>query len=350
MSSLKYIDELAKNREISAYKLEKILADDECNEYLFALANATRKQYAKSEVHLKALIEISNICQKECFYCGLRKPNKELKRYKMSAYEIIGYAKQAASSGYKTIVLQSGESQAFSDELMCEILREIKNTGMQITLSLGEKSYKQYLMYKDAGADRYLLRIETTNKALYKKFHPNMSLKNRIKCLVNLKNLGYETGSGLLIGLPGYTYKIMAKDLLFLKKYDFDMVGIGPFIPSKNTPLSNEKVANIKLVLKANAITRLMLVDINIPATTALESIDRQNGRKMALLSGANVIMPSITSGKYHELYSLYPGKFRLDMSVENTYKNFNDMLFDIGEKVSLSNGNSLRYNERMGL
>lgn len=350
MSSVKFIDELEKNHIVSLYGLEKIIADNDNCEYLFKAANRVRKKFVKREVHLKALIEISNICAKECFYCGLRSKNKSLKRYKMSVDEVISCAQKAAVSGYKTIVMQSGESGAFKDDEICKIISEIKKFGVQITLSFGEKSFEQYRAYKEAGADRYLLRIETTNQALYKALHPNMSLKNRIKCLENLQILGYETGSGLLVGLPGSSAKILAKDLMFLKNRDFDMIGIGPFIPATNTPLEGAKASDLRLALKANAITRLLLPKINIPATTAIETLDPNEGRKIALKSGANVIMPSITQGKYHDLYRLYPNKFCLKESVGEIYRKFDDMLALIGDKISLSNGNSLRFNQRRGL
>lgn len=350
MSSIKFINELEATHTTSLYGLEKIIADDDNCEYLFEAANRVRQKFVKQEVHLKALIEISNICAKECFYCGLRSKNKSLKRYKMSADEVVSCAKEAAISGYKTIVMQSGESSAFKDDEICKIIREIKKFGVQITLSFGEKSFEQYKAYKEAGADRYLLRIETTNQALYKALHPNMSLKNRIKCLENLRILGYETGSGLLVGLPGSSAKILARDLMFLKKHDFDMIGIGPFIPATNTPLEHSKAGEIKLALKANALTRLLLPKINIPATTAIETLDPNEGRKMALRSGANVIMPSITQGRYHDLYRLYPNKFCLKESVAEIYSRFDEMLTLIGDKISLTNGNSVHFNQRQGL
>lgn len=347
MSSLKFIDKLEISHEISLYKLIKIIEDSKNDEYLFAAANRVREKFAKKDVHLKALIEISNICANTCFYCGLRNENYSIKRYKMSNEEIISYAKEAAVCGYKTIVLQSGESAAFKDDELCKIISEIKKFGVQITLSLGEKTRKQYAAYKNAGANRYLLRIETTDKTLYEKFHPGMSLENRIKCLFNLKELGYETGSGLLVGLPWSNAEILAKDLLFLKKMDFDMLGIGPFIPAPNTPLQNCKGANENLALKINALARLLLPKINIPATTAIESIDPENGRKKALQSGANVIMPSITNAKYHELYKLYPNKFKINATPLKIYINFKKMLRQIGSDVSPENGDSVRFSQR---
>lgn len=347
MSSLGFIDELEKTHEISLYKLEKIIADSQNCEYLFAAADRVRRRFSKSYVHLKALIEISNICVNTCFYCGLRGENRTLKRYKMRVEDIIECAKEALNSGYKTIVLQSGESGALRDEQICEAIREISLAGARITLSLGEKSFAQYEAYKNAGANRYLLRIETTNRALYKTLHPKMSLQNRLKCLKNLQILGYETGSGLLVGLPGCSDKILVRDLMFLKKNDFDMVGIGPFIPAPNTPLAKAKGAPVSLALKMVALTRLLLPNINIPATTAIETLDPDYGRKLALKSGANVIMPSITRARFHELYSLYPGKFKIEASAGEIYEKFSRMLPAIGDRISPTNGDSERFNQR---
>ncbi|PIE72131.1 MAG: [FeFe] hydrogenase H-cluster radical SAM maturase HydE, partial [Deltaproteobacteria bacterium] len=227
MSSLKFIDTLASEHNCSLYGLEKIIADPSNEEYLFAKAHEVRKRYVKSKVHLKALIEISNICTQTCYYCGLRAKNKTLNRYKMPVDEILSLASEAAQSGYKTIVLQSGQSDAYNDEQMCFIISQIKKLDVQITLSLGEKTRSQYKAYKLAGANRYLLRIETTNRALYKALHPNMSLRRRMQCLKDLQELGYETGSGLLVGLPNSSAKILARDLAFLKRNNFDMIGVG---------------------------------------------------------------------------------------------------------------------------
>ena len=265
---------------------------------LFAAADEVRKKYKKDEVHLRGLIEFSNICKRNCAYCGLQARNKKLERYRLLPDEIIEIAKKAANLGYKTVVLQSGEDDFYTTEIICNIVSEIKKLDMALTLSIGEKSYDEYKAYREAGADRYLLRIETTDENLYKKLHPNMSLENRKKCLYNLKKLGYETGSGTLVGI-GQEVSSLADDILFFKSLDMDMVGIGPFIPHPNTPLKGEiNPKNFDMALKMMAITRLVMPDINIPATTAMETIN-PNGRIIALQSGANVVMPNITTTKY---------------------------------------------------
>ena len=191
---------------------------------------------------------------------------------------------------------------------MIHIIKEIKKLGVALTLSLGEKSYDEYKAFKEAGADRYLIRIETTDKKLYEDMDPGMSFENRLECLKNLGDLGYEVGSGVLVGLPNQTLESLAKDILFFKKINADMIGIGPFIPNQDTPLKNAEGKKFTLSLKVMAITRLILPDINIPATTAMESLN-PNGRIIALKSGANVVMPNVTEGEYRKLYALYPGK-----------------------------------------
>ena len=229
----------------------------------------------------------------------------------MTAMKIISLVENTTKSGLQTIVLQSGEDNYFSTDKLCHIIQEIKKLDVALTLSIGEKSYQEYKAYKEAGADRYLLRIETTDKNLYKKLHPNMSFENRMECLYNLKDLGYETGTGCLVGLPGQTLDSLAEDILFFKKLDADMIGIGPFIPHPDTPLGDSKVdltANLDLSIRVMAVTRILLKDINIPATTAMETIN-PNGRILALNSGANVVMPNITDDIHKKEYEIYPDK-----------------------------------------
>ena len=221
--------------------------------------------------------------------------------------QILRLANVAKNLDYKTVVLQSGEDAFFSADKMCEIIEAIKKLDLAVTLSLGEKTFEEYKLYKDAGADRYLLRIETTDRALYESLHPNMSFENRVKCLENLKEIGFETGTGCLVGLPNQSIESLADDILFFKNIDADMVGLGPFIPCPKTPLQDTKIGNLYLALKVMAITRILLPDINIPATTAMETI-QSNGRVLALQSGANVVMPNVTSDECKQKYSIYPG------------------------------------------
>ncbi len=281
------------------------------NSDLLIKANNIRKQYVGDEIHLRGLIEFSNICSRTCFYCGLRYENHNINRYRLSKEEIINLATIGKNAGLQTIVLQSGEDNYFNSKTLCQIIEKIKSLDVAVTLSIGEKTYQEYKDYKNAGADRYLLRIETTDKNLYKTLHPNMSFEHRMECLYNLKELGYETGTGCLVGLPNQTIESLADDILFFKKLDADMIGIGPFIPHPGTPLGNSNIdliKNLNLSIRVMAITRILLKDINIPATTAMESI-HPNGRIIALKSGANVIMPNITDELHKKEYEIYPDK-----------------------------------------
>ena len=302
---------------------------------LFKIADDVRKKYKGDEVHLRGLIEFSNICKNNCFYCGLRAENPFVERYKLSKEEIIKIAKMGFGLGYKTVVLQSGEGNFIKEKELCEVIEEIKKLDMALTLSIGEKTYEEYRAYKNAGADRFLLRIETTDKKLYEKLHPNMSFENRVECLYNLKELGYETGTGSLVGLPNQTIESLADDVLFFKKLDADMIGIGPFIPHPNTPLKNDGNKNaFDLALKLMAITRIIMPDINIPATTAMETLN-PNGRIMALRSGANVVMPNITDINCKKKYEIYPNKPAVDVSIEKYKLELIEKLKLIGRFIS---------------
>ncbi|MCA6071645.1 MAG: [FeFe] hydrogenase H-cluster radical SAM maturase HydE [Endomicrobium sp.] len=297
---------------------------------LFNTANETRKKYVGDEVHLRALVEFSNYCKQNCLYCGLRRDNSRVKRYRIDPQDIIELAKKAKSYGYKTIVLQSGEDSYYTVEKMARIISHIKDLDIALTLSIGEKTFEEYKAYRDAGADRYLLRIETTDENLYAKLNPGMSLKNRMRCIENIKKLGYEVGSGIIAGLPGQTLESIAKDIIYLKSIPVDMAGIGPFIYHSNTPIENIEGDFFNLSLKIMAVLRLILPDINIPATTAMETLN-PNGRLIALQSGANVVMPNATETIYRRHYEIYPGKICLGDSpahcrgcIENKIKSIN--------------------------
>lgn len=295
--------------QISSKKdIIEILKDDSINEELFSYADSVRKKYVGDEIHLRGLIEFSNYCKNTCKYCGLRCENKNIERYRILEDEISEHAKNAANLGFKTIVLQSGEDNYYTVNRMCNIISEIKKLNVALTLSIGEKTFEEYKTYKDAGADRYLIRIETTDENLYSKMHPGMSLENRKRCLRDLKTLGYEVGSGCLVGLPNQSIESLADDILFFKEIGADMIGVGPFIPHPDTPLKDASKGSFFLALKVMAITRILLKDINIPATTAMESIQK-DGRIIALQSGANVVMPNVTTTEYRQKYEIYKGK-----------------------------------------
>ena len=275
---------------------------------LYAAADEVRQRAVGSDVHLRGLIEFSNVCRNDCLYCGLRRGNKTVKRYHMTHDEVIHTARQAAHMGFRTIVLQSGEDMYYDTSRMCRIVEQIKKLDVAVTLSIGERTAIDYKAFRNAGADRYLMRIETTDKELYHRLNPGMSWQNRYDCLMTIKELGYELGSGIMVGLPGQTIDSIACDLMFLRSIGIDMAGIGPFIPHPATPLAGETGGTLELALRTMAAMRIIMPDINIPATTAMESLHPQ-GRIMALKAGANVVMPNVTEGEYRRLYELYPGK-----------------------------------------
>lgn len=325
-------ENLNKNRII------ELLRDKANQAELFAEADAVRRAYVGDEVHLRGLIEFSNICRNNCMYCGLRMGNLKISRYRLTEEELVETARKAAQMGFKTIVMQSGEDMYYTADRMCRIIERIKTFDVTITLSLGERQYSEYKAFKNAGADRYLLRIETTDQDLYHRLDPQMSWSRRLECLLMLKELGYELGSGIMVGLPEQSIESIAEDLLFLRDLDVDMSGIGPFIPHPQTPLKDCAGGTLDLALRTMAIMRILLPDINIPATTAMESL-HPDGRIMALQSGANVVMPNVTEGEYRRLYELYPHKSGTDETPACCRSNIVEKILSIGRVVGTGYG-----------
>ncbi len=310
--------------------------------YLLKKADQKREEVFSDEVHLRAIIEFSNYCRQNCYYCGLRKDNQNIERYQLKKEEIIESAESAAKIGYKTVVLQSGEDEYPAQEI-AEIIKEIKKrTSMAVTLSLGERDFGAYKLWREAGADRYLLKHETADKKLYYKYHPGMSFENRIESLKYLKNLGYQIGSGVIIGLPGQTKKILAEDLLLLKELDIDMMGAGPFIPHQQTPLKDFRRGTVEMTLKFNSLCRLLMPLVHIPATTALGTIDVQ-GRQKALKAGANVVMPNVTASSYREKYQIYPDKICISEDAGDCRQCIGSIINSLGRYVSQNAGHSLK-------
>ncbi|SDF16382.1 [FeFe] hydrogenase H-cluster radical SAM maturase HydE [Sporomusa acidovorans] len=315
-----------------------LLRDTHYVEDFFAAADRVRRKYVGDDVHLRGLIEFSNICKQNCLYCGLRRDNHKLKRYRLKPETIVEFAEKAQSYGYRTVVLQSGEDEWFDVETMTYLIKKIKEMDLAVTLSVGEKPREVYQKYREAGADRYLLRIETTDKDLYEKLDPGMSWDNRVRCLIDLKELGFELGTGCLVGIPGQTVESLADDILFFKKLDADMIGVGPFIPNPDTPLAAEKGGTFEQSTKVMAMTRLLLPDSNIPATTAMESLNPQ-GRVLALQRGANVVMPNVTEGEYRQLYQLYPGKICINDTPAHCRFCITGKILGIGRRISETQG-----------
>lgn len=324
--------------EFTKKEIVDILKDDRQNEWLFSLADKVRRENVGDEVHLRGLIEFSNICHCFCKYCGLRSENKELDRYRILPDDIVKYAQKAVEMGYKTIVLQSGEDAFYTRKILCDIIKRIKEFDVALTLSIGERSFDDYKAFRDCGADRYLIRIETTDKDLYKKMHPNMSFDNRVRCLKDLRKLGFEVGTGCLVGLPEQTVESLVDDVLFFKEINADMVGIGPFIAHPHTPLKDMPNGNFTLALKVMALTRILLKNINIPATTAMETLN-PNGRIIALQSGANVVMPNVTTTEYRAKYEIYPNKICINENPSQCFHCISGKIKSIGRTVSTGYG-----------
>ncbi|MBE6067170.1 MAG: [FeFe] hydrogenase H-cluster radical SAM maturase HydE [Clostridium lundense] len=340
--SLQLMKKAEETHNLSKEELVMLLKDNSINEELFSAADRVRKRYVGDEVHLRGIIEFSNTCKRNCLYCGLRAANRNVERYRLMPDEIIDLAKKAVGYGYKSIVMQSGEDDYYTVDMLSYIIASLKKMDIAVTLSLGEKTFEEYKAYKEAGADRYLIRIETTDEKLYEELDPAMSHENRKRCIRDLKSLGYQIGTGNLVGLPNQTIESLADDILFFKEIDADMIGLGPFIPNEDTPLKDAEGREFTMSLKVMALTRLLLPDINIPATTAMETLNK-NGRIIALQSGANVVMPNITEGDYRKLYALYPGKICINDTPGHCFNCISGKIRSIGRTVSTSKGHSLK-------
>ena len=293
-------------------------------ERLWSRADRVRAAHVGDAVHLRGLVEISNHCVRDCLYCGIRAHSPGLARYRMAAGEILECAREAKRLGYGTVVLQSGEDPGLTRAFVSGVIRAIKSeTGLAVTLGLGERTDDELAAWKADGADRFLLRFETSDPALYRRIHPSLpgAPSDRVAQLRRMRAMGYEIGSGVMVGIPGQTWDILARDVETIRDLDSDMVGIGPFLPSPRAPLggsgvdtlrapADEQVPNDELTtLKVVALTRLACPEANLPSTTALATIDPASGRELGLTRGANVVMPNLTPSRYRVLYEIYPGK-----------------------------------------
>lgn len=307
-----------KHAEIVAWLKE---ARPEALSELWQLADQLRHERVGDEVHLRGLVEFSNHCRRGCAYCGLRLARKEIERYRMSRREIMACAHEAVRRGYGSLVLQSGEDPGIPAEWIASLVSQVKSeTPLAITLSLGERPLTDYQLWRDAGADRYLLRFETSDKKLYHRIHPELTgLPDRISLLRALKQMGFETGSGIMVGIPGQDYESIARDLELMRELDLDMIGLGPFVPHGDTPLARrpenfppatrQVPATGLMACKVLALARLLRPDANIPSTTALATLDGERGRAAGLRRGANVLMPNLTPEHYRKAYQIYPEK-----------------------------------------
>lgn len=312
MKALKtMVDSLAKDRDLPDTAVKALLETAELDTQLFSAADRIRRQVYGDEVYIRGLIEFTNYCKNNCYYCGIRRDNSSAVRYCLEKDEILSCCKEGYGLGFRTFVLQGGEDPYYTDKLICQIVSEIREgfPDCAITLSIGEKSKESYLAYYKAGANRYLLRHETADETHYQKLHPeSMSLKNRKRCLFDLKEIGYQVGSGFMVGSPYQTTDNLISDLRFLQELQPDMIGIGPYINHAQTPFAEFENGSFALTLRLISILRLLFPYALIPATTALGTIHPQ-GRELGLKAGANVVMPNLSPVRVRKLYDLYENK-----------------------------------------
>lgn len=305
------VEKLRTNKDLPDEELLHLLNTDAYDDALAKAADEVRRSVYKDEVFLRGLIEFTNYCRNNCYYCGIRGGNQNAERYRLSKEEILECCREGYGLGYRTFVLQGGEDLTYSDEDICDIVKSIKELYPEaaVTLSIGEREKESYRKFKEAGADRYLLRHETATEEHYRILHPEeLSLSHRKQCLYDLKDLGFQVGAGFMVGSPGQTDKCILADFRFLQELKPDMIGIGPFIPHKDTIFKDEPAGSLELTLRILSILRLMFPYVLLPSTTALGTIST-NGRELGLQHGANVVMPNLSPVRFRKQYELYDNK-----------------------------------------
>jgi biotin synthase len=331
--------EKAKNGfELNRNDIVQLLSADTEDEKmrLFNLADQMRHNYVGDGVHLRGIIEFSNHCRQNCLYCGIRRENAKLERYRMKPEDIVKQAEMIASMGIKSIVLQSGEDLYYSTEDVADIICKIKEKAdVAITLSVGERDFEEYKLWKEAGADRYLLKHETANREIFSRLDPDSDFDRRIEILNWLRQLGYQVGSGSMVGLPGQTVEDLADDILLLKKIRADMAGIGTFIPHPETPLKDSPAGDLDMTLKMVAVARIVLKFTHLPATTSIRSIAK-DGLEKVLKAGANVVMPNLTPDNLKANYDIYPNR------VKSSIDDVKQLIISLGRYVATDYGHSL--------
>jgi biotin synthase len=326
--------------------LRELLATEDSHqlEQLFAFANDVRKHEVGDGIFLRGIIEFSSHCRNRCAYCGLNSDNKTLARYRLSHEELLAAVDHVVDNRIRTIVLQSGEEDDLDPDWLATAIRNIKaKHDIAITLSVGERSRHEYNLWRQAGADRYLLKIETSDPRLYEALHSGMDWHRRDECAGHLKGLGYQVGSGVIVGLPGQTSETLAGDLLYFSERQFDMIGIGPFIPHCETVLKNDRPGTVLATLKMVALTRIITKNAHLPATTALGSIEGGDHRIKALKAGANVLMPNFTPQPYRKMYEIYPNKRCIDEPVGACGFCMEGMANSIGRFIDYAKGDAWR-------
>jgi biotin synthase len=338
----KLVDKLEALQILSREEFKVVL---QCNDdYLFERARyAAQKIYGKN-IFMRGLIEFTSYCKNNCYYCGLRAGNKNAQRYRLSKEQILECCKTGYPLGFRTFVLQGGEDTHYTDEILVDIVSEIKTEypDCAVTLSIGERSYESYERLFKAGADRYLLRHETASDEHYRMLHPDaMSSVNRKKCLSDLKNIGYQVGCGFMVGSPSQTLEHIVDDLFFIKELQPSMVGIGPFIPHSDTPLKDNRAGDVRLTLNILAILRLMQPNLLIPSTTALGTLDVR-GREQGILAGANVVMPNLSPVEVRKKYLLYDNKICTGEEAAECAACMRNRIKQIGYEIAVSRGDCL--------
>lgn len=336
-------------KELSREKLVFVLKniDETSKEKLFAYACKTRDKYYGNKVFMRGLIEFSNICKRDCLYCGIRSSNKKASRYRLTKEEILTCCAEGYRLGYRTFVLQSGEDPWYTVDRMVAIIKAIKDKfpEVAVTLSIGEREKEEYEAFFDAGAERFLLRHETASRELFEKLHPTTTFDNRMECLKVLKRIGYQVGAGFMVGLPGQTEEDLVEDLLFLKEFKPHMIGIGPFIPHSETPLAKAKGGTLEDTLVMIALTRLLVPDSLLPATTAMGTI-HPKGRELALKAGANVVMPNLSPASVRPKYELYENKICLEDEAAHCRYCIEKRISSVGMELDISRGDHWKYNK----
>lgn len=337
------IDKLHETHSLEMGEWEQLVADytKEDLEYAADLARKIAVREFGKRIYFRGIIEFSNFCKCDCYYCGIRKSNKNCQRYRLTEEDILECCCEGYENGFRTFVLQGGEDGWFTDERMCAIVKAIKEhyPDCAVTLSLGERSFESYKALKESGADRYLLRHETADETHYRELHPEVqSLENRMQCLKDLKALGYQIGCGIMVGTPRQTAKVIAKDMKFMEEFQPQMIGIGPFIPHRDTPFRNEKKGSVELTLFLLALCRIMLPKVLLPATTALGTADA-DGRKQGVLAGCNVVMPNLSPTSVRKKYMLYDEKAGTDLSAAEGIRLLKQQMDEIGYEAVVGRG-----------
>ena len=345
MSNQELIKKLNREHSLSMAEWEQLFENYSKEDVIYAteLARNIAVENFGRKIYFRGIIEFTNHCKCDCFYCGIRKSNRECQRYRLELSDILACCAEGYENGFRTFVLQGGEDVWFHDERMCEIVRTIKKEypDCAVTLSLGERSFESYKALKEAGADRYLLRHETADAEHFGVLHPKyQTLESRMECLKHLKSLGYQTGCGIMVGTPGQSVKTLAKDMKFMEEFRPSMIGVGPFLPHKDTPLKDEKKGSVELTLYILALCRILLPKVLLPATTALGTVEA-DGRKQGVLAGCNVVMPNLSPISVRKKYMLYDEKAGTDVSAAQGIAILRKQMEEIGYEVVVGRGDA---------